>query len=256
MATIKLYCKYFIYTLLIILVELPCFALVMGAIYVAPLPIMLKIINLHTKFFFWLFRINTKYKMIEKIDNSKQVMGNMFIANHISWIDILIMMGFYHIRFIAKIELKSWPIFGKVMVKYGTIFLKQSRHELKTINSKIEKKLLAGNSLVIFPEGETTDGKTVYQFKSAIFQVAIDSKCKLIPVVINYLDKNGKNIAPNISYSKKNLFQSIKDTVANCPFDIEITQLKVVCAADFTDRNQLKSYVEQHIRDHYLKVCK
>ncbi len=238
------------------LIEVPLFSLVLCSIYIAPLPIMLKIINCHTRFFFWLFRINTKYKMLQKTDNSNQTIGNMFIANHISWIDILIMMGLYHIRFIAKAELKNWPIFGKVMVKYGTIFVKQSRHELKTINSKIEKNLLEGNSLVVFPEGETTDGKTVYQFKSAIFQVAIDSKCNMIPVVINYLDKNGNNIAPKISYSKKNLFQSIKDTVANCPFDIEITELQTVHAADFADRNQLRSYIEQQIKEHYLKVCK
>jgi 1-acyl-sn-glycerol-3-phosphate acyltransferase len=254
MIALKLYCKYFIYSVLLILVEIPVLSLVLLTIYIAPLPIMLKIINYHTKFFFWLFRINTKYTLLKTNYNNQAKIGNMYIANHISWIDILLMMRIYYIRFIAKAELKRWPIFGKVMIKYGTIFVTQSHNELRTVNVKIGNNLLNGNSLVVFPEGETTDGKTVYNFKTAIFQVAIDSKSQIIPVVINYLDKSGKNIAPNISYSKKNLFQSIKNTVKNCAFNIEITELSAINAEQFANRNELRFYVEQKIKEHYLKV--
>ena len=252
------YLQYILYTIILIFIELPCWLFILLIVYIAPLSITSKIINVHTKFFLRLFRIKIKYNFNEqnKINIKKfDPLGSMLISNHISWIDILAMLGAYNkISFIAKAELKKWPILGKIIIKYNTIFVQQNRFELKNINLSIANQINNGLLVAVFPEGETTDGKTVYQFKSAIFQGAINAECAVIPLVINYLDKNGNNIAPTITYSKKNLFRSIKDTIYNTPFVIEITELPVINTSNFTNRNHLRDHVEQTIKEYYLKV--
>jgi 1-acyl-sn-glycerol-3-phosphate acyltransferase len=113
--------------------------------------------------------------------------STMFIGNHISWTDIHAINGIFPVRFIAKIEIQSWPVFGYLVSKSGTLFINRSiRKDAARIVEMTTESLLAGDNVCLFPEGTTTDGTHTLPFKSSIVQAAINAKASIWPVAIHY----------------------------------------------------------------------
>jgi 1-acyl-sn-glycerol-3-phosphate acyltransferase len=121
----------------------------------------------------------------------------MFVANHISWTDIHSLNSIVPVRFIAKIEIKSWPIFGYLVSKSGTLFINRSiRKDATRIVDMTTESLKEQDNVCLFPEGTTTDGTHTLAFKSSIIQAAIDANATIWPVAIYYPLPDGK---PNIN---------------------------------------------------------
>lgn len=111
----------------------------------------------------------------------------MYIANHISWVDIMALMSVMSIRFIAKSEIRSWPVFGYLASSANVLFIDRSkRQEAKRMQSISVESLNNGEQLCFFPEGTTTDGTHILPFKGSIIQAAIDAQAILQPVGIFY----------------------------------------------------------------------
>lgn len=121
----------------------------------------------------------------------------MFIANHISWSDIHALNSIIPVRFIAKLEIKSWPIFGYLVTKSGTLFINRTiRKDAARIVEITTDSLNQSENVCFFPEGTTTDGTHMLPFKSSIIQAAIDANAHLQPVTIYYPQPNGQ---PNLT---------------------------------------------------------
>lgn len=91
------------------------------------------------------------------------------------------------VRFVAKLEIKDWPIFGYLIRKSGTIFINRTRQRDAARVVKIASQALQlGDNLCVFPEGTTTEGFEVLPFKSSLIQAAIDAHATVIPVAIRY----------------------------------------------------------------------
>ena len=97
--------------------------------------------------------------------------ANIFVSNHISWIDILAINSTLDVVFIAKNEVRSWPGLGLLAVLGQTIFIE--RKSLKSLSQKqtLDECLKKGQSVFFFPEGTSTDGSNVKRFKSSLFEV-------------------------------------------------------------------------------------
>ncbi len=120
-------------------------------------------------------------------DPTHNARGRMFVANHISWVDILALMSVVSIRFIAKSEIRSWPVFGYLAKSANVLFIDRSkRQEAKRMQGISVDCLTKGEQLCFFPEGTTTDGTHILPFKGSIIQAAIDAKAILQPVGIYY----------------------------------------------------------------------
>ncbi|CAN4267255.1 PlsC 1-acyl-sn-glycerol-3-phosphate acyltransferase [Methylophilaceae bacterium] len=125
----------------------------------------------------------------------------MFVANHISWSDIHALNSKIALRFIAKAEIRSWPIFGYLVAKANTLFIDRSKkQEAAKIVNITAASLIAGDNLCFFPEGTTTDGKQVLPFKSSVLQAAISANSVIWPVAIRYVNKDG-SINTNMAYA-------------------------------------------------------
>jgi 1-acyl-sn-glycerol-3-phosphate acyltransferase len=117
----------------------------------------------------------------------------MFVANHISWSDIHALNSIIPVRFIAKLEIKSWPVFGYLVTKSGTLFINRTiRRDAARIVEMTKESLLLQENVCFFPEGTTTDGTHVLPFKSSIIQAAIDANASIWPVTIYYPTPDGK----------------------------------------------------------------
>ena len=128
----------------------------------------------------------------------KPYYGTLIVANHISWLDIIALASIRQATFMAKSEVKSWPVFGLLASASGTLFIQ--RHNKAALLQAIEsiaERLKQGRTVVIFPEGTTTDGKTVQLFFSGLFKAAIKTQCLVQPLAISYSRNHQRdNIAP------------------------------------------------------------
>lgn len=95
--------------------------------------------------------------------------GVLLVANHTSWADIVIFSAVAPISFIAKAEVGTWPFFGTLARLQRTVFVERTRRAATgDVRDAIRDRLLAGDALVLFPEGTSHDGNTVLPFKSAL----------------------------------------------------------------------------------------
>lgn len=118
--------------------------------------------------------------------------NTLFIANHISWIDIWAIKQGHAINFVAKSEVRNWPVIGWLAEKTGTLFIERARrHDTGRTASSMEKGLLKGQCLCLFPEGTTTNGTELKPFKTGLLQAAINAESMVWPIAIRYLNHDG-----------------------------------------------------------------
>lgn len=115
----------------------------------------------------------------------------LFISNHASWQDILLIGDAVQTAFVAKDDVASWPVIGRLAKLAGTVFVSRTRrHAAGNTKNEMQERLDAGGSLVLFPEGTTNDGNQILPFKSSLFgagQMEIDGKPVTVqPVSIAY----------------------------------------------------------------------
>lgn len=118
--------------------------------------------------------------------------STLFVANHISWADIHAINSVMPVRFVAKMEIKDWPVFGYLVKKSGTLFINRAhRKDAARIVEVVTASLGDGDNLCFFPEGTTTDGTEVLPFKSSIMQAAINANAHIVPIAIRYPNPDG-----------------------------------------------------------------
>ena len=111
----------------------------------------------------------------------------MLVANHVSWLDIIAIAGLCPARFLAKDTVRRWPLIGMLAALSGTLFIRrETASALRKTNLMLAQCLTDGQRVVIFPEGTTTDGKQMQEFKSALFEAARMADCPVQPLAISY----------------------------------------------------------------------
>ncbi|MCI4441014.1 lysophospholipid acyltransferase family protein [Tibeticola sp.] len=117
----------------------------------------------------------------------------LLVANHVSWLDILVIHATRHCRFVAKSEVARWPVLGRLASAAGTLYIeRQSRRDAHRTVQRMAEALDNGEVLAVFPEGTTSDGRDVLPFHPNLLQAAIDRKAPAIPVGLIYLGADGQ----------------------------------------------------------------
>ena len=97
----------------------------------------------------------------------------LIVANHTGWLDIVIFSAVAPISFVAKSEVGSWPFFGTLARLQRTVFVERTRRsQTGEARDSISARLAQGDTLVLFPEGTSSDGNSVLPFKSALLGAA------------------------------------------------------------------------------------
>ena len=116
----------------------------------------------------------------------------LLVANHVSWLDIPIIHSLMLAGFVAKSEIKYWPIIGWVTMVGDTLFLKRGNAESRRgVLNQIKKRLTAGRSVAIFPEGTVTDGSYLRTFHRQLVHAAVQTETPILPVAIKFLNQDG-----------------------------------------------------------------
>jgi 1-acyl-sn-glycerol-3-phosphate acyltransferase len=113
-------------------------------------------------------------------------------ANHSSWLDILTINSQRASQFVAKSEIRSWPVVGLLVARAGTHFIERAkRRAVHTVLQSTVKALQAGRTIAVFPEGATNDGRSLRPFHANLIQAGLDARVPLKPLAIRYTNREG-----------------------------------------------------------------
>lgn len=117
----------------------------------------------------------------------------LLAANHISWLDIVVIHAARHCRFISKSDVKHWPLVGTLATGAGTLYIeRESRRDAMRVVHHMAERLQAGEVLAVFPEGTTGDGTQVLPFHANLLQAAIAAGAPVQPVALLFKDAQGR----------------------------------------------------------------
>ncbi len=109
------------------------------------------------------------------------------VANHVSWSDIFALNTQHACHFIAKSELKSWPLAGRLLNNVGTIFINRSdRKDTHRLKRVVHELLAAGETVAVFPEGTTSIGHNVLKFHASLLEPIVAAEGEVWVVAIRY----------------------------------------------------------------------
>ncbi|MDE2407013.1 MAG: 1-acyl-sn-glycerol-3-phosphate acyltransferase [Xanthomonadaceae bacterium] len=113
--------------------------------------------------------------------------GTLFVANHVSWIDIMVLHSQHMMGFIAKSEIRGWPLIGWVVAQAETIFLQRGNGDsLGLVMAEMAQRLRDGRAVAAFPEGGTRNGRALGTFHARIFTAAVEAQAPVQPVALCY----------------------------------------------------------------------
>jgi 1-acyl-sn-glycerol-3-phosphate acyltransferase len=119
----------------------------------------------------------------------------LVVANHISWLDILVLLAVQPVCFVSKSEIKAWPLIGWLATNVGTLYIERaSRRDAVRVVHHVAEALQAQHAeaaqqiIAVFPEGTTTDGSMVLPFHANLIQSAISAQAAVQPVALRYAD--------------------------------------------------------------------
>jgi len=125
----------------------------------------------------------------------------LLAANHLSWLDIFAINAAAPSHFVAKAEIRAWPVLGWLVAQAGTVFLARgSRRDLRATYQGIVDQLKQGERVAFFPEGTTAAPGQLLPFHANLFEAAIDAAVPVQPLALAYLDARGRH-HPAVDFS-------------------------------------------------------
>jgi len=148
----------------------------------------------------------------------------LLVSNHVSWLDIWVVHAVSPVRFVAKSDVRRWPVIGWLVTRAGTIFIERDkRHDTARTNRAIVATLTRGERVGIFPEGTTTDGTHLRPFHASLFQPALGAGARVVPVAIRYPLRDG-TVNPDAAYAgERSLLESLRLILRHRHLRVEVS---------------------------------
>jgi 1-acyl-sn-glycerol-3-phosphate acyltransferase len=166
----------------------------------------------------WAQRMLAHFGIELVVQGQAPVRGPVLLAaNHISWLDIVVIHAARHCRFVSKSELQAWPLIGTLATGAGTLFIERSsRRDAMRVVQHMTERLGTGDVLAIFPEGTTSDGLSLLPFHGNLFQAAIAANAPVLPMALRFTDvRSGAHSLTPCYVGDDTLMASIWRTLCN-----------------------------------------
>ena len=112
----------------------------------------------------------------------------LLVANHISWLDILVIHAARHCRFVSKSDIRSWPLIGMLATGAGTLYIERaSRRDALRMVGDMTEAMRDGDVVAVFPEGTTSDGRALLPFHANLIQSAIAAEAPVQPMSLKFV---------------------------------------------------------------------
>jgi 1-acyl-sn-glycerol-3-phosphate acyltransferase len=196
---------------------------------------------------------NWSSKLLRILNVSLSVRGtppksqSLLVANHVSWLDIYLINAVCPPRFVAKSEIRSWPAIGWLSEKTGVLFVERgSRLDTGRMNSVIADAIASGDIVAVFPEGTTSDGRSILSFRAPLLEPARSSS--LHPAAIRYVTAEGE-VDTQVAYAGDTSFgESLWAILGQKKIHAELVFIKAIEVAG-KDRKMLARQAESVIAE-------
>jgi 1-acyl-sn-glycerol-3-phosphate acyltransferase len=178
----------------------------------------------------------------------------IFAANHVSWLDIVILSSLAPVSFIARHDVNGWPFFGALARLQRTVFVDRKRRlTTGTSRDQMRERLAAGDMLVLFAEGTSGDGTRVLPFKSTFFAAAENSGVAVQPLSVVYAGHRNlpmpRRLRPLYAwYGDMEMPPHLWAAMAHGPIEVKIICHAPLSMADHGNRKILAKKAEETVR--------
>ncbi len=208
-----------------------------------------------SNFVIWLACVMSCWLLAVRVERvgTPMAQGGARVCNHSSWMDIFVLRAASQIFFVAKSEVRGWPVLGFIADQTGTMFIERKRTEAKRQEAMFAQRLHRGDRLCFFPEGTSSDGLRVLPFKSTLFNAFLADELRdemwVQPVTVFY------RAAEHLPASFYGWWGHIEfgahfvNTLARSRGgQVRVTFHEAVRVVDFADRKALARYCEDVVR--------
>ncbi|MCJ2137946.1 1-acyl-sn-glycerol-3-phosphate acyltransferase [Methylobacterium sp. J-026] len=186
----------------------------------------------------------------------------LILANHVSWLDIIVIGALRPLSFVAKSEIAGWPVIGILAGLQRTIFIdRQRRGATASVSAAMGHRLAEGELVVLFAEGTTGDGTRLLPFRSSLVGAARTAlqgeaergRVRLQPLAIAYLRRNGLPVvrserAEIAWYGDMDLAPHLAAFMQGGPIDVHVTWCAPIAFEAGTDRKAVTAAAEAEVR--------
>lgn len=143
---------------------------------------------------------------VEHMAGAAPLTHALIVSNHISWLDIFVINALHPCRFVAKAEIRAWPVLGWLVAQAGTVFIARgNRRDLRHIFKGLVDALGQGQRVAFFPEGTTASQGQLLPFHANLLEAAIDARVPVQPYALAYVDVHG-GWHPAVDYTGETTF--------------------------------------------------
>ena len=172
--------------------------------------------------------------------------ASLLVANHVSWLDILAVHAVCpQARFVSKADVRHWPLLGWLVGAVGTLFIERERKRdaLRVLHLTADA-LRAGDTVAVFPEGTTGDGRTLLPFHANLLQAAIATGTPVQPMALRYSEP-GQAVSPAVAWLGDTTLVSSLWTIACAQGLVVHVRALPAEASAHADRRALAEHLQQ-----------
>jgi 1-acyl-sn-glycerol-3-phosphate acyltransferase len=174
--------------------------------------------------------------------------ATLWVANHISWLDIPVLGGVIAPCFLSKQEVRDWPVIGWLARQAGTLFITRGKAGAAAqASAAILATLQAGRSVLLFPEGTTTTGQDVGTFHARLFAAAQDAGVTVQPIAVRYVGRGGEPHPLVPFVGEQSLWENLQGILQEPVIAAQIHFLEPIDSTALS-RKALAALCEQRIR--------
>jgi 1-acyl-sn-glycerol-3-phosphate acyltransferase len=194
------------------------------------------------------------------LDERLQSPVNYFVvANHLSYLDILIIAAKMPCAFVTSVEMHETPFLGWLTEIGACIFVeRRSRDKLPDEIAEIRRALECGLNVCVFPEATTTNGEAVLRFRRPLYAAAIESGREVLPICLNYQRLDGEKIAAGnrdllFWYGEAEFFSHLWNLLARRRVDVSMYVESPVSTSTHTPQT-ISEFTHAQVSQHYMSL--
>jgi 1-acyl-sn-glycerol-3-phosphate acyltransferase len=174
----------------------------------------------------------------------------IFVMNHISWLDIYALNALKPSHFVAKSEIRGWPLIGLLCDRAGTIFIERGkRHAVHQVIHQLAERMKQGHTSAVFAEGTTTRGDQLLPFHANLLQAAVQAHVPVTPVALRYWHHEQRSEVPAY-VDGMSLVESMSKVVMTPGMVAELCLLPELHREEFKTRHALAKAAQNAISAH------
>ncbi len=174
--------------------------------------------------------------------------ATLVVANHVSWLDIMAVHALCpQARFVSKADVQRWPVVNRLVSAAGTLYIeRERRRDALRVVHQMAKALQDGDTVAVFPEGTTGEGRALLPFHANLLQAAIATDTPVQPVALRYADAHHAVSPAALWVGDTTLVQSLWQLACGQGLRVMLTVLPPMRTAH-ADRRALAEHLRQEI---------